>query len=87
MIDDTKGNSFVLSLTRRLDCQHTTKSVNHVAIIAVDYVAIGGLHFQTIARGPGAAAQHTPITTDCAGSSFVSIKAPFPNVSAEIVQA
>ena len=87
MIDDTKGNSFVLNLATRLGCQHAPKSVNHVAIIAVDYVAIGGLHFQTIARGPGAAAQHTPIATGCAAPSFVSIETPFPNVSADIVQA
>src|SRR5207247_11453679 len=53
----------ILNVATSLRCEHTTKSVNHVAIVAVDYVAIRGLHFQTIARRPGAAAQHAPITT------------------------
>src|SRR6266478_4197507 len=76
-----------LIFAAKLHCKHTTKSVNHVAIVAVDYVAIRGLHFQTIARGPGAAAQHAPITTGCAAATFVRVEAPFPNVSAEIEQA
>jgi hypothetical protein len=80
-------DSLILNLDGRLRCQHTAKSVNHVAIVAVDYVAIGGLHFQTIARRPGAAAQHTPVATGCARAAFVSVEAPFPHVSAEIVQA
>src|SRR4029077_7919355 len=65
-----RGTSLILSLAGRLRCQHAAKSVNHVAIVAVDYVAIGGLHFQTVARCPGAAAQHTPVTTGCAVASF-----------------
>src|SRR6476660_10473206 len=81
------GNSFIFDVTSRLRCQHATKSVNDVAIVAVDYVPIGGLHLQTIARRPGAAAQHTPITDGCAVAPLVSVDAPFPNVSAEIVQA
>src|SRR4029077_20584702 len=74
---------FVLLLRR----QGAAKAVNDVPIIAIDYVSIRGLHFQAIACRPGAAAQHTPITTASARAAFVSIKAPFPNVSAEIVQA
>ena len=80
-------SSLILSRTARLRCQDTAKSVNHVAIVAVDYVPIGGLHFQTIARRPRATAQHAPITIGCAAAAFVSIEAPFPNVSAEIVKA
>src|SRR6266446_10112684 len=76
-----------LIFAAKLDCEHAAKSVNHIAIVAVDYVAIGGLHFQTIARRPGAAAQHTPVTTGWAASSFIGVEAPLPNVSAEIVQA
>src|SRR6266478_4242831 len=80
-------NLFILNLAAGLRCQHTAKSVNHVAIVTVDDVPIRGLHFETIARRPGAAAQHTPVTTGCTAASFVSVEAPFPNVSAEIVQA
>ena len=79
-------NSPILDLRDRLRCEHAAESVNDVAVIAIDYVSIGGLHFQTIARRPGAAAQHSPITIGCAVASFVSVKAPFPNVSAQIVQ-
>src|SRR2546430_1251535 len=81
------GNSFILNLAGSLRCQDATKSVNDVAIVAIDYVAIGRLHFQTIARCPGAAAQHSPITIGCAAAAFIGVDAPFPNVSAEIVQA
>ena len=84
--NEKRGNLFILNVAAGLRCQNATKSVNHVTIVAVDYVAVGGLHFQAIARRPGTAAQHAPITTGCAGASFVSVEAPFPNVSAEIVQ-
>ena len=53
---DNKEKLSILNLAAGLRCQYATKSVNDVAIVAVDYVAIGGLHFQTIARCPGAAA-------------------------------
>ena len=81
------SNSSILGLTAGLRCRDATKSVNDVSIVAIDYVPIRGLHFQTIARRPGAAAQHAPIATGCAVATFVNIEAPFPNVSAEIVQA
>ena len=45
-------NSFVLNLATRLGCQHAPKSVNHVAIIAINDIAIGGLHLETVARCP-----------------------------------
>src|SRR5438034_11297575 len=80
-----RGYLFILDLAARLRCQHAAKSVNHIAIVAVDYVAIGGLHFQTIARRPGAAAQYTPIPAGCIVASLLGVKAPFPDVSAEIV--
>ena len=82
-----RGNSFILDLAAGLPCQYTAKSVNHVAIVAIDYVAIRGLHFQTIARRPRATAQHAPITIGCAAAAFIGVDAPFPNVSAEVVQA
>ena len=71
----------------RLRHQDTAKAVNDVAIIAIDDIPVRGLYFESIARRPGTATQHTPITTASARTAFVSIKAPFPNVSTEIVQA
>src|SRR5437899_2548820 len=68
-------------------CQHAAKSVNHVAIVAVDHVAVGRLHFEAFGSGPGAAAQNSPVPSGPTASAFVSVGAPFPNVSAEIVQA
>jgi hypothetical protein len=47
-----KANSFILNLADKLHCQHAPKSVNHVAIIAIDDIAVGGLHLETVARRP-----------------------------------
>jgi len=74
---------FILGLRR----QDAAKAVNNISIIAIDDIPVGRLHLEAIARRPGTASQHTPITTASARAAFVSIKAPFPNVSAEIVQA
>src|SRR5205823_7093074 len=35
---DNKGKSFILNFAAGLRCEHTAKSVNHVAIVSVDYV-------------------------------------------------
>ncbi len=45
----------------RLRREHATKTVNHISLVAVDHVAIGGLHFRPLAGGPGAASQDSPI--------------------------
>jgi hypothetical protein len=78
---------FIPGFVLRLRGQDTTETVDYITIIAVDDIPVGRLHLESIARRPGTATQHTPITTASARSAFVSIKAPFPNVSAEIVQA
>ena len=67
--------------------QDAAKTVNDVAIIAIDDIPVGRLHLEPIARRPGTATQHTPITTASVRAAFVRIEAPFPNVSAEIVKA
>src|SRR5258708_6651658 len=67
-------SGFVLGLRR----QDAAKAVNDVAIIAIDDIAVGRLHLEAIARRPGTATQHTPITTASARAAFVGIKAPFP---------
>ena len=74
---------FILGLRR----QDAAKAVNDVTIVAIDDIPVGRLHFEPIARRPGTATQHTPITTASARAAFVSIKTPFPNVSGEIVKA
>ena len=40
---DNKGNSFVLNLAAEFRCQHAAKTVDHITIVAIDYVPIGGL--------------------------------------------
>jgi hypothetical protein len=46
------GSAIVASFLSR---QHTAESVNNIAIIPINDVAVGGLQLGAIARGPGAA--------------------------------
>jgi hypothetical protein len=77
--------SVFFRLTTSFRRKHAAKSVNHVSIIAINYISVRGLHFETIIGGPGAAAQYAPIAAACTVVAFISIKTPFPNVPAEIV--
>src|SRR6267143_2818464 len=77
----------ILAIVRAFWREDTAKSVNHVALVPIDHVAIRRLHFRTIGRRPGTAAQNSPIPTRSAASAFVRVRAPFPNVAAEIAQA
>src|SRR4026209_509402 len=45
----------ILRVTTRCRRKHAAKSVNHVSLIAINYISVRGLHFQTVTRGPGAA--------------------------------
>ena len=74
---------FIFRATIRFRCKHAAKSVNHISLIAIDYVSVRGLHFETITGGPGTAAQYSPIATTCI-VALVSVEAPLPNVAAEI---
>src|SRR4029077_12907152 len=84
---DVGDRLVILRVTTRCRCKHAAKSVNHVSFIAINYISVRGLHFETTLCGPGAAAQHSPVATSCTVIAFVSVETPFPNVPAEIVEA
>jgi hypothetical protein len=75
----------IFHVTAMFGCKHAAKSVNHISLIAINYISVRGLHFETITCGPGAAAQHSPIATSCTVVAFISVETPFPNVPADIV--
>src|SRR5207244_10151286 len=81
------GALSIVGIALRFRRQYAAKTVNHIALVPIDDVAVGGLHFEAIARCPGTAAQHSPVATGRAAATFVGIGAPFPDISAEIVQA
>jgi hypothetical protein len=82
-----KAEALIVGFILRLRRQDAAKAVNDVAIIAIDHIPVGRLHLEPVTRRPGTPTQHTPITAASARAAFVSIKAPFPNVSADVVQA
>jgi len=44
--------SLILGLIGGLRCEDAAKSVNHIALIAINYISVRGLHFKTIPRRP-----------------------------------
>src|SRR5947207_8120932 len=42
----------IFHVTARFRCKHAAKSVNHISLIAINYIPIRGLHFETITCGP-----------------------------------
>src|SRR5437879_3827289 len=77
----------ILAIVRAFRREHTAESINHIALVPVDDIAIRRLHFRTIGRRPGTASQNSPIPTRSAAPAFISVGTPFPDVSAEIAQA
>src|ERR1700736_1397338 len=79
------GRLLILHLVLRLRREHAAKSVSYVAIIPIDHVAIRRLHLEAIARRPGPPAQHAPVPPCACAVPPITLRAPFPHVSAEVV--